>query len=166
MNKEIHELSIKVGKLLKNKNLKLVTAESCTGGLVTAAITAISGSSEYFERGFVVYSNEAKQEVLDVKKETLKKYGAVSAKAVEEMAIGALFHSKSQISIAITGIAGPIGGSKKKPTGMVYFCFASIFSSPSTKCKVFSGGREIVRTKATKFALEELIGYLFLNKVI
>lgn len=162
MNEELYKLAEKVGSLLKSKHLKIAVAESCTGGLLAAAITAISGSSDYFDRSFITYSNEAKQEMLGVKGETLEKYGAISAEAVGEMATGALRNSKAHVSIAITGIAGPTGGSKEKPVGTVYFCLAGLFSSPSTKCQVFSGDREMVRAGAVKFALEELISYLLL----
>jgi len=162
MNEELYKLAEKAGSLLKSKHLKIAVAESCTGGLLAAAITAISGSSEYFERGFITYSNEAKQEILGVKDETLEKYGAVSAEAVSEMATGTLCNSKAQVSIAITGIAGPAGGSKEKPAGTVYFCLAGLFSSSSTKCQIFSGDRETVRTCAVKFALQELICHLLL----
>lgn len=162
MNEELLKLAEKVGRLLKNRGLKIATAESCTGGLLAAIITAISGSSDYFDRGFITYSNEAKQEMLGVKSATLKECGAVSVETVAEMAKGALSNSKAQISVAITGIAGPAGGSKEKPVGIVYFCWTSIFSSPSTKCKIFSGDRESVRMCAAKFALEELYNYLSL----
>lgn len=162
MNEKLHELSGKLGMLLKSKGLKLVTAESCTGGLVASIITAISGSSAYFDRGFITYSNDAKQEILGVKHETLEKYGAISAETVGEMAAGALRNSKAQVSIAITGIAGPTGGSKEKPVGMVYFCWTSVFSAPSIKFKLFSGTREVIRIKAVKFALEGLNSYLLL----
>ena len=110
--------------LLAEKGWKIVAAESCTGGLLAAAITHRPGSSQIFERGFVTYSNEAKMECLGVSAETLEKYGAVSDQTAEEMALGALKHSKADLAISITGIAGPDGGSHNKPVGLVYFGYA------------------------------------------
>ncbi len=109
-----------VGKLLVAHNMMLVTAESCTGGGLSQAITSIPGSSEWFERGYVTYSNEAKQELLDVRAETLARYGTVSEEVVSEMAEGALRHSRAHISVAVTGIAGPEGGVPDKPVGTVW----------------------------------------------
>jgi nicotinamide-nucleotide amidase len=106
---------------LKEKRLRLVSAESCTGGLIAAAITDIPGSSDVLERGFVTYSNDAKAEELDVPRDTLNKYGAVSAEAARAMAEGALKHSLADVSVAVTGIAGPGGGSGGKPVGLVHF---------------------------------------------
>lgn len=106
---------------LKRKRLRLVTAESCTGGLIAAAITDIPGSSDVLERGFVTYSNDAKAEELDVPRDTLDKHGAVSAETARAMAEGALKHSLADVSIAVTGIAGPGGGSDGKPVGLVHF---------------------------------------------
>ncbi len=106
---------------LKEKSLRLVTAESCTGGLIAAAITDIPGSSDVLERGFVTYSNEAKAEELDVPRDTLNKFGAVSAETARAMAEGALKHSRADVSVSVTGIAGPAGGSDGKPVGLVHF---------------------------------------------
>jgi PncC family amidohydrolase len=105
---------------LKSKNLKLVTAESCTGGLIAATITAIPGSSAVFDRGFITYSNEAKIDLLGVSPKTLNNYGAVSKEVAEEMAIGALKNTNSDIAVSATGIAGPSGGSVEKPVGLVF----------------------------------------------
>ena len=160
MNKQTLKLSVKIGSLLKSKHLKLVTAESCTGGLIAAAITDVAGSSSYFEHGFISYSNESKQKMLGVKDATIKKYGAVSAEVTCEMAIGALRRSKAQVSIAVSGIAGPSGGSRKKPVGTVCFCFASKFSQPLNKEMKFKGSRGQVRLCATRFDLEQLVFYL------
>lgn len=107
-------------KKAKEKNIKITFAESCTGGLLSALFTEVSGSSEVIERGFVTYSNEAKNELLGVKKSTLEKFGAVSDECAREMAVGALKNSHASLSLAITGIAGPNGGSKDKPVGLVY----------------------------------------------
>jgi nicotinamide-nucleotide amidase len=110
--------------LLRARRLKLVTAESCTGGLVAAALTEIPGSSEVLERGFVTYSNAAKESDLGVNSTTLRRYGAVSSETAEAMARGALDASPADLSVAITGIAGPTGGSAEKPVGLVYFAAA------------------------------------------
>jgi nicotinamide-nucleotide amidase len=107
---------------LKAHNLKLATAESCTGGLIAALITEIPGSSVVLERGFVTYSNAAKQDMLGVSRSLLEQYGAVSREVAEAMAEGALTHSRADVAISVTGIAGPDGGSTQKPTGLVHFC--------------------------------------------
>src|SRR5665647_2559878 len=112
-------LATLVGARLKVQSLMLATAESCTGGWVAQVATAIAGSSDWFERGFVTYSNAAKQEMLGVGAGTLAKYGAVSEQTAREMAAGALAHSRAQVAVAITGIAGPAGGSPDKPVGTV-----------------------------------------------
>jgi len=160
MNKELFNLAKKIGVLLKNKKLKLALAESCTGGLVAATITAIPGSSKYFDRGLITYSNEAKQKMLSVGKNILQKKGAVSVEVVEKMALGALRNSKAQISLAITGIAGPTGGSKAKPVGTVYFGIASSFAPLFIIYQIFVGNREQIRNAATKFACIKLFAYL------
>ncbi len=157
MNQEIIKLAKKVGKCLKKQHLYLVCAESCTGGLLAGAITAIAGSSEYFDRGFVVYSNLAKTEELGVKKRTLAKFGAISEKTAEEMAHGALKHSHAKIAIAITGIAGPSGGSRTKPVGTVSFSVISLANSPKNVTMRFGGNRDAVRAQAVKFALDWLL---------
>ena len=131
----------------------LVTAESCTGGWVAQAVTSIAGSSEWFERGFVTYSNAAKQELLGVKRATLKKHGAVSEETAREMAQGALARSKGTVALAVTGVAGPSGGTPGKPVGMV--CFA--WTTPDavrSETKNFSGDRESVRRQSVIHALE------------
>ena len=112
----------RLGTLLSNEQLKLVTAESCTGGWVAQSLTAIAGSSAWFDRGFVTYSNEAKQEMLGVPADTLAEHGAVSQPVAVAMAEGALRNSRADWAVAITGIAGPTGGSPQKPVGTV--CFA------------------------------------------
>jgi nicotinamide-nucleotide amidase len=112
-------------KVFRSRGLKVATAESCTGGLVAGALTEIAGSSDVVDRGFVTYSNAAKEAMLDVPAATLKRFGAVSAETAAAMAAGALKHSEADITVAITGIAGPGGGSKHKPVGLVYFAAAS-----------------------------------------
>lgn len=145
-----------VGTLFTHFKLKLVTAESCTGGQVAEVITRIPGSSNWFERGFVTYSNLSKTEMLGVKDKTIGEYGAVSEETVREMAIGALKHSHADISIAITGIAGPDGETETKPVGTVWLAWANKKDIVQTEKKLFSGNRITVRDKATAYVLEEL----------
>jgi nicotinamide-nucleotide amidase len=122
--KTLQRAATSVLGLFRQRGLKLATAESCTGGLVAGALTEIAGSSDVVDRGFVTYSNEAKQAMLGVSAATLKRYGAVSAETAAAMAKGALKHSLADIAVAITGIAGPGGGSREKPVGLVYFAAA------------------------------------------
>src|SRR5471030_2444187 len=122
---EIRDAAERVLTSCRKRKLKVVTAESCTGGLVVAALTAIAGSSDVVDRGFVTYSNEAKHEMLGVGRDTLDKHGAVSEPVARAMARGALTHSLSDISVSVTGVAGPGGGSADKPVGLVHFAAAS-----------------------------------------
>jgi nicotinamide-nucleotide amidase len=150
------ELARKVGEALKAKGWKLATAESCTGGWVAMQATAIAGSSDWFERGFVTYSNEAKRESLGVKEVTLAQHGAVSEQAAREMAAGALGRSHAQVALAITGIAGPGGGSAQKPVGTV--CFAwSVGGNMRSETRRFDGDRESVRRQSVVRALEGVL---------
>lgn len=146
-----------LGQILTRQKLKLAIAESCTGGLVAAVITTIPGSSVFFECGFVTYSNESKQAMLDVNPDTLLHFGAVSEEVAAKMAVGAVKNSKADISIAITGIAGPSGGTSEKPIGTV--CFAVVLQDGQqiTLTKHFTGDRDAVRSQAVKFALKELV---------
>ena len=140
----------------RNQGLHITTAESCTGGLLSAAITAISGASDVFDFGFVTYSNAAKRDLLGVKSDTLKAFGAVSNEIAIEMATGALKRAKADISLAITGIAGP-GGSEYKPEGRVCFALAQKGQPPIAQTIEFGPlGRENVRRASTKHALEML----------
>jgi nicotinamide-nucleotide amidase len=157
------DLAAKLGVVLRKKKWSVVTAESCTGGMVAQSITAISGSSVWFERGFVTYSNLAKRESLGVKSLTLKKHGAVSDQTAKEMAEGALANSHAQVSVAITGIAGPSGGTKNKPVGTVYFAVAGKNRATQIFLQHFSGDRDKVRKQATQFALQQLI--FFIEKI-
>ena len=118
-------LAARVLARARSRGAKIVTAESCTGGLVAAALTEIAGSSDVFERGFVTYSNDAKQELLGVPAATLTTHGAVSQATAEAMAQGALAHSRAHLSVAITGVAGPGGGTAEKPVGLVHFAAAA-----------------------------------------
>ena len=150
-------LARRLGARLKRSGLKLATAESCTGGWIAQAVTAIAGSSGWFERGFVTYSNEAKKEMLGVLASTLSRHGAVSEETARGMARGALEHSRAQIAVAVTGVAGPGGGTRAKPVGMV--CFAWAMKNGDTQSKVlrFRGGRESVRRQSVVAALQGLL---------
>ena len=143
----------KVAARLKARGAMIVTAESCTGGWVAQALTAIAGSSAWFDRGFVTYSNEAKQEMLGVRAETLLTHGAVSEETAREMAQGALEHSRGSVALAITGIAGPGGGTAQKPVGTVCFAWATKGRAPQAETKHFSGDREAVRRQSVDYSL-------------
>lgn len=148
-----------VGNRLREKGALLVTAESCTGGWVAQAITAVAGSSEWFERGFVAYSNAAKEELLGVRRETLERQGAVSEETARELALGALQHSRGTISVAVTGIAGPAGGTAAKPVGLVCFAWATRDGIRS-ESRHFDGDREAVRRQSVSRALEGVLEML------
>lgn len=156
MDKELIVIVAQAVKYLVDNKLMLATAESCTGGMAAEMLTSIAGSSQYFERGFVAYSNEAKQEMLGVNAQTIEKFGAVSEETAYEMAEGALKHSKAQITLAITGIAGPGGGAENKPIGTVCFAWAKTGSKTIVKTEHFSGDRKEIRQKAVCFALSNL----------
>ena len=146
-----------VGARLKARGLRLATAESCTGGWVAGAVTAIAGSSEWFDRGFVTYSNDAKMEMLGVSAATLEAFGAVSEQTAGEMAAGALAHSHAQLALSITGVAGPGGGSAEKPVGMVCFGWAGEGGAPIVITRNFSGDRESVRRQSVICALQGVL---------
>ncbi len=152
----MEELSKQVGAFLKEKQWKLTVAESCTGGGVGASITNIAGSSSWFDRGFITYSNESKTEMLGVSLKTIETYGAVSKETVLEMAKGALMRSAAQISVAISGIAGPDGGSPEKPVGTVWIAWAGKVESRA-QCFVFKGDRQTVRRQAIDSALKGIL---------
>jgi len=138
----------------------IVTAESCTGGWVAQELTAIAGSSAWFDRGFVTYSNEAKQEMLGVRAQTLKEHGAVSEATALEMAQGALEHSRGTVALAITGIAGPTGGTPAKPVGTVCFAWATKGRPARAETKRFAGDREAVRRQSVDFSLAKVLELL------
>ena len=142
---------------LIRSNLKMAAAESCTGGWISKACTDMPGSSAWFERGFVSYSNEAKNELLGVRPETLERFGAVSREVAEEMALGALSRAPVGASVAVTGIAGPDGGSEEKPVGTVWFGWAFSEARSDTRCVRFDGDRMDVRRQTVIYALEGLI---------
>ncbi len=161
MNEIIEDLAQQLGDQLSGKKIEISTAESCTGGLVAAAITSIAGSSGWFDRGFVTYSNEAKQDMLGVQPETLREFGAVSEETAREMSAGALLLSFAQISVSITGIAGPDGGLDDKPVGTIWFAWSvkteSLKIETQTKKKLFNGDRDSIRQQAVVTALEGLL---------
>jgi PncC family amidohydrolase len=150
------ELKEKLFSLLCERNLKISTAESCTGGMIGASITSIPGISAYYECGFVTYSNEAKQKLIGVNKETLDEFGAVSGETVLEMAQGALEKSGADIAVSVSGIAGPGGGTAEKPVGLVYIGCASEGKNLFEKY-IFKGNREEVRQQTVNSALEMII---------
>ena len=153
---EIMQLSEKIGRALKARGATVTTAESCTGGWIAKAITDIAGSSAWFERGFVTYSNEAKSQMIGVSEATLRDNGAVSEPVVVEMAIGALRAARADYAISVSGVAGPDGGSVEKPVGTVWFGVASVSGQGVTRRECFSGDRESVRRQATEYALKTL----------
>jgi nicotinamide-nucleotide amidase len=153
----LNSLARRVGARLKQLGLKLATAESCTGGWIAQAVTSVAGSSEWFERGFVTYSNEAKEELLGVRAATLSRYGAVSEQTAREMASGALERSWAQIAVAVTGIAGPGGGTRKKPVGMVCFAWARKKGETESIVLRLRGSREGIRRRSVAFALRGLL---------
>lgn len=146
-----------ISTILVQKELFLATAESCTGGGVAQALTERPGSSEWFERGFVTYSNQSKQELLGVDALLLEQYGAVSRETAIAMARGVLNHSHAQVSLSITGIAGPTGGSVEKPVGLVWFAWAFGPDEVNASKQFFSGTRHQIREQAVSYALEGLL---------
>lgn len=156
-SEEIRELSRTLLDACRTKGVHIATAESCTGGLIAAALTEISGSSDVFERGFVTYQNEAKAENLGVQEQTLLTYGAVSEPVAKEMAEGALKRSTSQVSVAVTGVAGPGGGSDEKPVGLVHIASASTEGDTlHLRCEFGDIGREGIREATVSEALRLL----------
>ena len=159
-DKILHELAAQVGEALKAQGLMLATAESCTGGWVAQAVTAVPGSSHWFERGFVTYTYISKREMLGVSQDTLAAHGAVSEQAVREMVVGALANSHAQVAVALSGTAGPGGGTPQKPVGTVCFAWSVKNGEPKCATRRFKGDREAVRRAAVKTALEGVLGLL------
>ncbi len=145
-----------LANLLIQKNWQMTTAESCTGGMIAAACTDLSGSSAWFERGFVTYSNASKMESLGVAASVLAEHGAVSEPVARAMAQGALAHSRAQVAVAVTGVAGPTGGSSAKPVGTVWFGFATPQGVVS-ETRRFDGDRAAVRQATVQHALQRLV---------
>jgi len=154
---ELEDLARALGTALQRRGLRLATAESCTGGLIAGAVTAIAGSSAWFERGFVTYSDAAKQELLGVAPATLATHGAVSEETARAMAAGALARSHADIALAVTGIAGPGGGSPGKPVGTVCFAWCGRQGQPVSDTCRFAGDRATVRRHALIHALSGLL---------
>lgn len=153
----MNALAEKIAARLKARKAMLATAESCTGGWAAQALTAIAGSSAWFERGFVTYSNEAKQEMLGVRAQTIARHGAVSEETAREMALGALAQSRATLALAITGIAGPTGGTAAKPVGTVCFAWAEKGRSADAETRHFPGDREAVRRQSVEHAFARLL---------
>ena len=153
-------LAESLGRALQARQALLVTAESCTGGWAAQAVTAVPGSSEWFERGFVTYSNESKTELLGVRRETLERHGAVSEETAREMALGALQRSRGTLALAITGVAGPSGGSEAKPVGTVCFAWAQRGGAVRSETRHFAGDREAVRRQSVEHALARVLHHL------
>jgi nicotinamide-nucleotide amidase len=159
MNDTIRALCAELATVLQERGWMLATAESCTGGLIAGACTELSGSSNWFERGFVTYSNEAKQELLGVAADAIAQHGAVSEVVARAMAFGAARHSRAQASVAVTGVAGPTGGSPAKPVGTVWFGF-SVGGRLSSETRRFDGDRSTVRRATVEHALRRLLELL------
>jgi nicotinamide-nucleotide amidase len=159
-DRQITALARRLGRACAKRGVTLVTAESCTGGGVAEAITRIPGSSAWFDRGFVTYSYESKPELLGVRQGTLERHGAVSEETAREMARGALRRSGAGVSVAITGIAGPGGGTKAKPVGLVCFAWAVRGGPVETWSTRFPGGRGAVRASSITVAIQGLIEIL------
>ncbi len=154
MNEKVYILAEQLGRLLSAKNMQIATAESCTGGAIAQAITEIPGSSEWFDRGFVTYSNLSKQQMLGVSEQTLSEFGAVSDATIKEMLVGTLQKSTADCAIAVSGIAGPGGGTPDKPLGTVYFGWTQKKSIIiQTSRQLFFGNRQKVRFQAVVYAL-------------
>lgn len=152
-------LCAQLAQLLQRDGRMLATAESCTGGMIAAACTDLAGSSNWFERGFVTYSNAAKSELLGVDAAVIAQHGAVSEVVARAMAFGALRHSQAQVSVAVTGVAGPGGGSADKPVGTVWFGFA-FDGKLASETRRFEGDRAAVRSATVVHALERLLELL------
>lgn len=157
MDAELDRLARRTGQWLLERQWRLVTAESCTGGWIAQALTAIAGSSDWFDSGWVTYSNAAKMRQLGVPAALLDSVGAVSEAVVAAMASGALAHSEAQVAVAVSGIAGPTGGRPDKPVGTVCFAWAQPAQAPVTETRHFAGDREAVRRQAVIHALEHLL---------
>jgi nicotinamide-nucleotide amidase len=155
----LSELAYCLGQELQTRQWKLATAESCTGGWVSQVVTEIAGSSTWFDRGFITYSNQAKQEMLNVPETVLKQQGAVSEATVLAMVQGAIQHSQAQTGIAISGIAGPSGGTSDKPVGTVWIAWAIVEKSQA-QCFHFQGDRQQVRQQAVEAALQGLTQFI------
>ena len=160
MDQKIFQLAQELGTFLAKKNWKIATAESCTGGAIAQAITDVPGSSNWFDRGFVTYSNQSKIQMLQVKQETLDGYGAVSKEVVIEMSEGALINSDADLAVAVTGIAGPDGGTEAKPMGTVFIAVKQININENYLKQIFLGNRMQIRQQTVQNALELCMMYV------
>lgn len=156
----LYRLAEEVGEALKNRGLMLVTAESCTGGWVSEAATMVPGSSDWFERGFVTYTYISKREMLGVKDATLARHGAVAEEIVREMVAGALARSHAQVAVAVSGVAGPGGGTPDKPVGTVCLAWGMKDGAARSETARFAGDREAVRRQAVERALRGVVDLL------
>ncbi len=156
---ELTKRAATVAGVLRAEGMRLCCAESCTGGWIAKVATDLAGSSDWFERGFVTYSNEAKQQMLDVSAQTLDSCGAVSAEVVTAMAQGALANSLADVSVAVSGVAGPAGGSVEKPVGTVWLAWAGSRGVVAER-RQFDGDRESVRRQTVATALQGIVDYL------
>ena len=154
---EIDDVSRALGEACVQGKTTVATAESCTGGGVGEAITRTPGASAWFDRGFVTYSNDAKVDLLGVKQETIGSFGAVSEAVAREMAVGALHQSSAEFAVAVTGVAGPEGGTSSKPVGLVWFAWASLDGKVETRFEIFGGDRAAIRGQAVLEALKGLV---------
>ena len=157
MDDELNQLAAQVGAALKSRGLMLASVESCTGGWVGEVVTSVPGSSHWYDRGFITYTNESKQEMLGVAAQTLAEFGAVSEQTVREMAAGALKHSRAHITLAISGIAGPGGGTPNKPVGTVCVAWATRSGAGLSQMIHFQGDRTAVRRQAVVAALQGVL---------
>jgi nicotinamide-nucleotide amidase len=157
MDQALYDLAAELGAALKTRSLMLATAESCTGGWVGEAVTSVPGSSAWYDRGFITYANEAKREMLGVGAETLARFGAVSEETVREMVRGVLANSRAQVALAISGIAGPTGGTAEKPVGLVCFAWGFKGGLVESETHRFAGDRHAVRRQAVEVALRGLL---------
>ena len=157
---DTQKLVEELAKLLHTYQLKVATAESCTGGMISKCLTAIAGSSNWFECGFVTYSNESKIRLLGVETKVLHEHGAVSSEVAKQMVLGVLEYSAASIAVSVTGIAGPGGGSAAKPVGTVYIATAQANRNPAVEHYLFEGDRSSVRQQSTHAAITQLIKQL------
>lgn len=160
MHDQSYLLAEALGNRLNTLNRRLALAESCTGGGIAKVITDVPGSSGWFDRGFVTYSNDAKIDMLDVNPETLARVGAVSEETALEMVAGTLMHSLADVALAVTGIAGPGGGTAAKPVGTVFIAWQARSATGVCLQKQFSGDRQSIRQQATLFCLQQLLQML------
>ncbi|MBD9661183.1 nicotinamide-nucleotide amidase [Pantoea sp. PNT03] len=162
-DEQLQQLSHRIGEQLKRRQATVTAAESCTGGWIAKVFTDISGSSAWFERGFVTYSNEAKQQMVGVQETTLQQHGAVSEQTVREMATGAAKAAAAEYAIAVSGIAGPEGGTPDKPVGTVWFAIVGPEGRVLAQRQIFAGNRDAVRRQSVAWALQTLLDEFLIN---